>query len=79
MLAHYAEATADIQWKADCQTLDQKTRDLEFANAAWYANATLIFPKGTVEGNLIRSTTLVAPYPKDALPASTPIVTSAQA
>ena len=79
MLAHYAEETAEIQWKADCQTLDQKTRDLEFVNAAWYADATVRFAKGTLEGNLIRSTILGAIYPKDTLPASTLVVKSAQA
>jgi hypothetical protein len=77
--AHNAEATAEIKWKADCESLNQKTRNLEFATAAWYADATLIFAKGTVEGNMIRSTISAATYPKDALPASKVIVTSARA
>lgn len=80
MHAHYVAATAELRWKADCETLNQKTRDLEAANAAWYADATVTFPKGTVEGNIIRSSTILdATHPTDALPASTLIATSAQA
>jgi hypothetical protein len=76
--AHNAEATAQMKWKAECESLNQKTRNLEFATAAWYADATLIFAKGTVEGNMIRSTISAATYPKDALPASKLALTSAR-
>jgi len=76
--AHNDAATAEIRWKADCESLNQKTRNLEFATAAWYADATLIFAKGTVEGNMIRST-ISAANPKDALRASKFALTSARA
>jgi len=59
-------------------------RDLEDLNEAWYAEATKVFPAGTAEGDMIRSTvptTYTPPAPSTsqaaapAAPATAPTAT----
>jgi hypothetical protein len=77
-----AFADADSVHREASATLEQMCAGLEATNVAWYASATMVFPAGTPEGDLIRTgipTTYTPPPPKPspspapaAAPAKTP-------
>lgn len=63
--AAYSDARAD--WRAEVEKLNSMANDLEQSDEAWYADATRVFPAGTPEGDMIRSTiptTYTPPSPK---------------
>ena len=50
----FSDAHAD--WRTEVEKLNSMADDLEQADEAWYADATRVFPAGTAEGDMIRST-----------------------
>lgn len=75
------------EWRAQVETADGLALALEDINEAWYAAATLVFPAGTPQGDLIRGqvpTTYTpgggppAPPPPTAVPATPVNVTYSQ-
>jgi hypothetical protein len=59
--------------------LDQMCSDLEDANVAWYADATRVFPAGTAEGDMIRSTVPTTYTPSTSTPPPAPAPTTTPA
>jgi len=58
---------AQTALRALAEALNHEAAKLDDANTAWYRSATVVFPKGTPEGDLIRSTvptTYTPPKPK---------------
>lgn len=61
----YSDARAT--WREAAEKLGELAAAMEDVNEAWYANATRVFPEGTVEGDMIRGTiptTYSPPAPK---------------
>ncbi len=59
--------------------LDQMCSGLEAVNVAWYADATRIFPVGTAEGDMIRSTVPTTYTPSTSTPPPAPAPTATPA
>ena len=70
-----AHASANADWRKEAEKLADMARAVEDVNQAWYADATRVFPVGTPEGDMIRSTvptTYSPPPPPPAPPAPPP-------
>ena len=69
---NYLDALSE--WREKAETLAMLARDMEDVNEAWYADATRVFPVGTPEGDMIRSTvpTTYNPPPPPAAPPTPP-------
>jgi hypothetical protein len=69
----YADSQAD--YRKEAETLADMAADLEQVMEAWYADATVVFPIGTAEGDMIRGTvpTTYSPSTSKAPPAPRPI------
>jgi len=70
----YTDAQAD--YRKEAETLADMAAELEQIMEAWYADATVVFPIGTAEGDMIRGTvpTTYSPSTSKTPPATTPPV-----
>ena len=68
----YAQKQSD--WSEANETLAHLADGLEDTNQAWYADATRLFPVGTIEGDMIRSTIPTTYTPPPPKPPVTPVV-----
>ena len=67
----YAYEKAKVGWRSTAEALNRMADVLDDECIAWYAAATVRFPEGTAEGDMIRgtvpTTTEFTPYPEQAL------------
>ena len=75
-----AYTDACSEWREQSGLLTEMGRKLEDINEAWYADATRVFPAGSAEGDMIRSTvpTTYTPSTSTPPPAPTPTATPAK-
>jgi hypothetical protein len=68
-----AFSDADALHSEAVAKLEQMCADLEDMNVAWYADATRVFPVGTPEGDMIRSTVPTTYTPSTSTPPPAPV------
>jgi hypothetical protein len=63
---------AHAEWRQEVGKLNALANDLEQSDEAWYADATRVFPVGTPEGDMIRSTVPTTYTPSTSTPPPAP-------